>query len=243
MKKKKLTYYILIVAMTLLIVITSYNITAYIYNYFKHIKEMKRIEEEFVTDSSSDYLEIDLNELFKQNTDTVAYLKIEGTNISYPVVQSNDNDYYLDHDFNKDKNDEGAIFLDYRNDLDNLSRNNIIYGHGRLDKTMFGSLDELLKEEWYQNNKPYIKVTTKKTKMIFEIFSVYTIYKEGYYLTTYFTSDMYFENFLEELETRSIIDFKSTVNVTDKILTLSTCQNNFGKRIVVHAKLIKKEDV
>ena len=79
--------------------------------------------------------------------------------------------------------------------------------------------------------------------MIFEIFSVYTIYKEGYYLTTYFTSDMYFKKFLEELKTRSIIDFKSTVNVTDKILTLSTCQNNFGKRIVVHAKLIKKEDV
>ena len=81
MKKKKLTYYILIVAMTLLIVITSYNITAYIYNYFKHIKEMKRIEEEFVTDSSNDYLEIDLNELSKRNADTVAYLKIDGTNI------------------------------------------------------------------------------------------------------------------------------------------------------------------
>ena len=241
MKKKKIIYYILIIVMTLIIVISSYNTTAYIYNYFKHIKEIKKIEEDLITNSYTDYLDIELNELSKQNTDTVAYLKIEGTNISYPVVQSNDNSYYLDHDFNKDKNDGGAIFLDYRNDLDNLKKNNIIYGHGRLDKTMFGSLDELLKEEWYQNNKPYIKVTTKKTKMIFEIFSVYTIYKEGYYLTTYFTSDMYFENFLEELETRSIIDFKSKVNVNDKILTLSTCQNNFGKRIVVHGKLRTKE--
>ena len=71
---------------------------------------------------------------------------MDETNINYPVVQTNDNEYYLGRAFDKSKNDAGWVFMDYRNDVNNLSDNTIIYGHGRLDKTVFGSLKNALKK-------------------------------------------------------------------------------------------------
>ena len=84
--------------------------------------------------------------------------------------------------------------------------------------------------------------STPKSIMTFKIFSVYTIPKEGYYIKTYFSSNKYFKEFLETIMKRSIYNFNTDVNTSDKILTLSTCKDNFGKRVVVHAKLLKKEE-
>ena len=78
--------------------------------------------------------------------------------------------------------------------------------------------------------------------MIFKVFSVYAIEKESYYIKTYFSNNKYFKKFLETVMKRSIFNFGTNVNTGDKILTLSTCKDNFGKRIVVHAKLLKKEE-
>ena len=108
---------------------------------------------------------------------------------------------------------------------------------------MFGSLNNLLEKDWLSNkDNYYITVTTPNKIMTFKIFSVYTIDKESYYIKTYFSSNKYFKDFLETIMKRSIYNFGTDVNTTDKILTLSTCKNDFGKRIVVHAKLLKKEE-
>lgn len=186
-------------------------------------------------------LEVDFSKLLEENSDTVAWLQVLGTSIDYPVVQGTDNAYYLDHSFNQKKNKAGWVFSDFRNNLETLNYNSIIYGHGRLDGTMFGTLKNVLTEDWLNNKENHlIKLATPTSSTLWQIFSVYTIYKESYYITTFFNHIETYEMFLNTMKNRSIYDFSTSLNKNDKILTLSTCQDNTGNRIVVHAKLIKK---
>lgn len=229
MKKRK--WYLVFIISSIIISILIYNITSYYYSYKKDLEFKEKIAE------------YDFDRLKKMNSDIVGYIEVDNTNISYPVVKSSDNSYYLNHSYKKEKNNIGSIFLDYRNDLDNLSKNNIIYGHGRLDNTMFGSLNNLLDSSNLDSKESYyITLSTPNSIMTFKIFSVYTIPKEGYYIKTYFSSNKYFKEFLETIMKRSIYNFNTDLNTNDKILTLSTCKDNFGKRVVVHAKLLKKEE-
>ena len=190
------------------------------------------------------FLDIDLELYQKQNTDTVAYLVVDGTEVNYPVVQTINNEYYLDHDFNKNYNKAGSIFSDYRNKLNNLNKNSIIYGHRRLDNSMFTSLKQLLDKNWFNNqNHHLIYLTTNNRKMLFQIFSVYTIPVENEYLKTHFVNDE-FTSFIDTMKKRSLFNFNTSVNELDKILTLSTCLDGLGKnRIVIHSKLIKEENI
>ena len=229
MKKRK--WSLVFIISSIIIIILIYNITSYYYSYKKDLEFKEKIAE------------YDFDKLKEINTDIVGFIEVDNTNISYPVVKSSDNSYYLNHSYKKEKNNIGSIFLDYRNDLDNLSKNNIIYGHGRLDNTMFGSLNNLLDSSNLDSKESYyITLSTPNSIMTFKIFSVYTIPKEGYYIKTYFSSNKYFKEFLETIMKRSIYNFNTDVSTNDKILTLSTCKDNFGKRVVVHAKLLKKEE-
>ena len=188
------------------------------------------------------YLNIDFNTLKKINPDVVGWLKVENTNVNYPVVKSNDNSYYLKHDFRKNSNSAGWIFLDYRNDLDNLRKNSIIYGHNMINNTMFGSIpDNVLSNTWLSNPENHlIKLSTPNSNMVWKIFSVYTIEPESYYIKTLFNNIEY-QQFIDTIKSRSIYNFNEEVNINDKILTLSTCDNSGKKRVVVHAKLIKSQ--
>ncbi len=225
---KKIWYLVFIVS-SILIIIFIYNISNYYYSYKKELELKNKISK------------YKFNELLEINPDIVGFIEVDNTEVSYPIVKSNDNSYYLNHTYTKEKSEIGSIFLDYRNNLDNLSFNNIIYGHGRIDNTMFGSLNNLLNKKILNSkDSHYIKISTEKKIMIFKIFSVYTIPKESYYIKTYFSSNKYFKEFLETIMKRSIYNFKVNLNTNDKILTLSTCKDNFGKRVVVHAKLIKE---
>lgn len=191
--------------------------------------------------TNTPFLEINFDKLIQENKDTVAWIEVMGTNIDYPVVQTNNNSYYLKHAFDNSISESGWIFSDFRNNLDALNQNTVFYGHGRLDGSMFGTLKNTLQETWYQQKENHIiRLSTPKENTIWQIISVYTIEQENYYITTHFTAEN-FNTFLKTIQKRSIHKFNTTLNVNDKILTLSTCQNNFGLRMVVHAKLIKKE--
>ena len=188
-------------------------------------------------------LDVDFTELVEQNSDTVAWLYLNNTNINYPVVQSGDNSYYLDHSFDKSYNKVGWIFADYRSNLTTLEKNTVIYGHGRKDNTMFGTLDNTLNSVWYtEPENQIIKLSTPSKNMLWQIVSIYTIPVESYYLTHTFENDESYKKFLETIISRSIYDFNMKVDTNDHILTLSTCLDNSGNRIVVHAKLIKEEE-
>ena len=132
--------------------------------------------------------------------------------------------------------------MDYRNNITDLSDNTVIYGHGRLDETVFGSLKNTLTKTWQANKENYvIWLTTEKENLVFQIFSIYTIASENYYIETDFSSSADKEKWLNTMKERNTTSFNTSVNTNDKILTLSTCQNNNGGRIVVQAKLIKRQ--
>ena len=185
-------------------------------------------------------INVNFSDLKKTNSDVVGWLKVNGTNINYPFVQGSDNKYYLTHSFNKSYNAAGWVFLDYRNNSTN-NKNTIIYAHGRTDKTMFGTLRKVLNNGWLNNTNNYvIKISTEKENSLWQVFSVYHIPTTSDYLQTDFSDDTAYQNFLDMIKNRSSHNFNTTVTSTDNILTLSTCYSNSDK-IVVHAKLIKKE--
>lgn len=183
------------------------------------------------------FIDVDINKLKTFNPDTIGFIKVMGTNINYPFVQTIDNDYYLNRSYDKTYNNAGWIFLDYRNNEFN-DKNTIIYGHGRINGTMFGSLKDTLKSSWQNNKDNYIiKISTEKENSIWQIFSVYKIATTSDYLQTTF-SDNEFESFISLIKGRSSYNFETNVTNEDKVLTLSTCYNDNDK-MVVHAKLIK----
>ena len=187
-----------------------------------------------------DMLSVDFNELKKKNNDTVGFIKVNGTNVNYPIVQSNDNKYYLKHAFDKTANSAGWVFADYRNNMIDFDKNTVIYGHSRSNQTVFGSLKKVLNKSWYSNKDNHIiKLSTPTENSLWQIVSIYTIKPESYYITTKF-SNTQFQTFIKTIKERSQINFSGTINENDKILTLSTCEDTAGtRRLVIHAKLIK----
>ena len=184
-------------------------------------------------------IDVDINELKEINDETVGWLKVNGTNINYPFVQASDNKYYLTHDFYKQNNGGGWVFLDYRNKSNLEDKNNIIYAHGRANETMFGSLKNILSSDWINDQKNFtIQVSTQNKNTLWQVFSIYKILNTNDYITTNFNNDEEFSSFITKLINRSNFDFKTTVNKNDIILTLSTCYNDYQK-VVLHAKLIK----
>lgn len=206
------------------------------------------VNQDKVTNKDNDYwyyiktplIDVDIQKLKAKNSDTIGWINVNNTNINYPFVQTNNNDYYLTHSFNKTVNKAGWIFLDYRNQSDFSNKNNIIYGHSRLNKTMFGSLHNALSSKWYNNKDNHIiRLSTEKENTMWQIFSVYKIKAESYYITTNFASDNKYQDFLNTITSRSKHKFKVELSIEDKILTLSTCYSD-DERTVVHAKLIKR---
>lgn len=186
-------------------------------------------------------MNVNIDNLFNQNNDIVGWINVPGTNIDYPFVQAKDNKFYLNHSFDKKYNDAGWIFLDYRNDINNLSKNNIIYGHARIDKTMFGSLRNTLKKEWFNNiDNRIVKISTLKQNTLWQVFSIYHIKTEPYYITVNFNNENDFHKYISKSLNRSVYNFNVNINTSDTILTLSTCYGE-NEKLVLHAKLIKKE--
>ena len=188
------------------------------------------------------FIDVDFSALLSQNSDTVAWLQVNGTNINYPVVQSSDNEYYLNHDINRYATNVGWIFGDYRDNFDSFGRNTIIYGHNLTNKTMFGSLPWILRSSWYTDqNNYYVKMATVNSKVIWRVFSVYKIEPVTDYLRTSFSSITDYSEWLDLMKSRSIYDFGVDVTSDDKILTLSTCDDTGTKRVVLQAKLVSIE--
>ena len=206
------------------------------------IKQAKKIPKEnpYWDYIKMNMIDVNFDNLKKINSDVVDWIKINGTNINYPFVQSKDNKYYLTHSFSKSYNNAGLVFLDYRNNNIN-NRNTIIYAHGRTDKTMFGTLRKVLNNGWINNTNNYvIKISTEKENSLWQIFSIYHIPTTNDYLQTEFKDEREYQRFLNILKNRSNHNFNTSITSNNTILTLSTCYND-SEKMVVHAKLIKKQ--
>ncbi len=178
--------------------------------------------------------------LLKKNNDTVGWIQINNTKVNYPVVQADSNSYYLNRDYFKKKNSMGWIFMDYRNNIENLDRNTIIYGHNIKQGIMFGTIKNMMNKSWYSNaNNQLITFNTLNKNMKWKIFSLYQINETEDYLKTEFESDDDYMNFLNMLKNRSKNNFNVELTPESKILTLSTCFSH-TTRHVVHAVLVEE---
>lgn len=186
-------------------------------------------------------LNVNFKNLKKRNGDTAGWIYVNNTQVNYPIVQTKDNEYYLTHDFDKNYNAAGWIFADFRSDMANFSkRNTVIYGHGRTDQVMFGSLENALNASWYKNkDNQIIKISTPTRDTLWQIVSVYIIQQESYYLSVNFENDKSYQKWINKMLSRSKYDFGYKPTKNDKFLTLSTCHDWKGNRTVVQAVLVK----
>lgn len=236
-------FYIILICLFIILFISAKNI----YYWFKDNKKTEKMESiiedktsvEVIDDNTeSGLINVDLNDLRSINSDTVGYIKVNNTNINYPVVQTNNNTFYLTHTFDKTENKAGWVFMDYRNHNDNFDTNTILYAHGRLDNTMFGSLRKVIKEEWYTNPDNYIlQYSNDYYSSKWQVFSIYRVKETDDYIKTNFNSNEEYNSFINLIKSRSIYDFNISVTTNDNIITLSSCYNDTD-RMVLHAKLV-----
>ncbi len=176
--------------------------------------------------------------LLERNKDTVGWIIIPGTKINYPVVQSEDNEYYLNRNFDRNKTSWGAIFMDYRNSIDEMGRHSILYGHNMNDGSMFAGITRYAKPEFFKRNA-IIQFDTLHESVQWEVFAAYETSVDFYFIQTEFRSKRDYADFLDSLVARSSVESNVLVTSDDQILTLSTCARSSDEnRFVVHARRI-----
>lgn len=184
----------------------------------------------------------DYASLLAMNSDFKAWLYIPNTEVSYPVVQTNNNDYYLKHNFKKEQNNGGAIFISSNNTEPFVEQNTIIHGHHMRDGSMFASLMKF-KEEDFAKGTP-IYVNTKNELLQYEVFSVFyeTANNDSY--QSGFTNETQYVDYLNKLKGKSLFDLgRSELIKDDKIITLSTCDYDVDDgRLLVCARLISQSN-
>lgn len=236
-----------------LIIITG-MIGYVMYNNYTSLQEVTSIQEkvnEAIKENDTSLVEENDNYKIKNNyiaslltinKDIIGYLKVNNTNINYPVVQAEDNIYYLKKNLNNEDDINGWVYMDYRNSDKILNDNTIIYGHNMYySGVMFGTLHKVLYSNWYNNEDNLtIEFDTMYESMKWKIFSIYTIPKTSDYLQVSFETPEEKLAYIKMEKNRSIKNFNVEVTENDYLLTLSTCTGD-NDRLVVHAKLIQEQ--
>lgn len=227
---------ILLIILTIISIFSFAKIIIYYINSYQNKKANQELIEKSIEKIDNKF-KINYSKI--NNEDVVGWIIMNQNKINYPILKSNDNNFYLTRDYNKKHNQSGSIFMDFRNN-DFKDKNTVIYGHSMLDGTMFGSLREMFKKGYFDTkNNNYIKIYDLNSKEItYQIFSYYIIDTENYYITTTFTTEEQYKIFIDKITKRSYKNFNIKIDTTDQILTLSTCSSN-NKRKVLHAVKLK----
>ena len=172
-------------------------------------------------------------ELKSINSDYKMWIQIENTNINYPVVQGSDNDYYLKHNFRKESNISGTVFVESANDIDN-DKNIILYGHNMRNGTMFNNITNY-KEESFFNEDNKINIIMNNTLYEYEVFSVYVKNVSEVNLAIGFASEDEFINYAYNESEESLYKKDVDFSAEDNLITLVTCSYEFtdARTIVV----------
>lgn len=179
---------------------------------------------------------IDFTQLLSVNSDIVGWLRIRALDISYPVVQGKDNDYYLHRTFEKTDNFAGCLFVNSYNMGDFTDQNTIIYGHNMKNGLMFGKLKNFNDPEVFKKSR-YFWIFTPDFIYQYRIFSASVVDKTGLTYQISFTDDE-FDQFISRAYSNSVVDNQDvTVTKEDRIVTLSTCTGDDSTRFVVMGKL------
>lgn len=231
-----------------LLVIISFGKVAYKeYKYFKDkesykvIKTFKPIIENNITEVEEDKIEKeDINQVSKKENELLnindqykMWIKINNTAIDYPIVQGEDNEFYLEHNFTNENSLSGCLFIDYRNKID-TDKNIIIYGHHMKNGTMFNNLNYFKNEDFFSNNEIIIRRSGKEYK--YKVFSVYTISESDINFIMNFKDQGEYLNYIKILKNKSFFYNNIDINTATDIITLITCSYEYdGARTVIHA--------
>ena len=183
--------------------------------------------------------------LYSQNKSLIGWLKIDDTNIDYPVMQTVNNEYYLDHNYTQEYDKNGSIFLDKDCDITNPGTNMIIYGHHMKSGKMFGSLDKYSSKDDYEKHKT-IQFDTIYEEGIYQVMYVFRskVYNEEDIVFKYYqffeaATPEEFDATMREMANISLYDTGVTATYGDKLITLSTCDHaETDGRFVVVAKKV-----
>ena len=171
--------------------------------------------------------------LHEENADVIGWIRFDNMDISYPIMQGSDNDFYLNHTYSGEENSSGSIFMEASNSSDFEDSHTIIYGHNMKNRSMFGSLKDYKEKDHYQNNT-YFSIYTLNDVYRYQIFAYYDISMYGDVYNNQFGADDYFQSFIDSMVSRSYYDTGIEPDKNDKIITLSTCSTE-GNRFVVNA--------
>ena len=233
----------------LILFIISFAISIYsIFQIEKELLDSKKMKEELIElieipeeIEEEESFSIDFSELKKVNSDVVGWIVIEGTQVNYPIVQSKDNSYYLNHSFDKTWNSLGSIFMDYRSTNDFSDYNTFIYGHHTKNGSMFGELYKYMDVSFYKEH-PYFYLYSPHGNYKVEIISAYLDSAESNSYVQSFDDVEEYEGYIKLITEKSIYKTNIEFDVSsDKIITLYSCSHESNRRkedrYFIHGKL------
>lgn len=182
---------------------------------------------------------VDITALREINRDVVAWILVDGTDISYPVLHTTNNEKYLTTAYDGTKSSNGSIFMNAYNAADFTDQNTLIYGHHMRDQSMFGKLLEFEDPAFLESHRSFTVYTDTKT-LRYAIFAAYVTYSASFVYSDHFDYSWDFYEFIEKSLAASSVDMQVDVTEEDRIVTLSTCtsRGNRAERFVVQGKLL-----
>lgn len=237
----------IILATGLLIVFSSLAGLIYIFmGYEKSNKLYAELNNENLeykdTTDWKNMIDVDFSNLTKINSDVAGWIYVEGTDISYPIMYSGDDETYLRTTINKEHATAGSIFLEGYNLPDFSDSHSIVYGHNMRNLSMFGSLKFYKENEDYYDSHRYFQIITPKAKMRFEIFSYFDTEPASWVYTVPYYDNQEFSDYIDELISHSYIKLDNyDIDSSDKVVTLSTCSGS-EMRFTIHGKLVDIEE-
>lgn len=227
----------------------AYGLTDVFIDYYKNRKMLSNVQEMYYDvgaeeeeNREPDEIRSGFDELLKHNDNVVGWITMDGTQIDYPILQTDNNIEYLTKDYNDRVTRAGSIFLDYRNDIKADNMNTVVYGHRMKDGSMFQHLTKFLDEDFLKEHQTF-EYDTLYDSYEAEIFSVYNTLTDFNYIETEFPEDQEYADLLKQMQDKSHFETNVEVNSDDLIITLSTCDYELDEnegRLVVHAKLVAK---
>lgn len=241
-KKKNIIRKIIVIILTTILISSAIYIAKWLYdNYI--ISELDKKNDQIIekaTEEKKHGPKLNMDELRKINDQSAFLLDFKLFDIKKVVVKGNDNDFYLRHDFKKQYNFAGWIFLDYRNKISDDETNYIIYAHNMRDgKTMFSQLPKMLDKNFLEDLKEEdktIKIRNEKGEYEYKIFSVHQMKDEKTTSINLLPEDKKeLQKLVDKVKDMSVYDFKVDTNNTNQIITLMTCGTTNNDRVMIHA--------
>lgn len=199
------------------------------------------VREAYASEATSGTESIDFDALTADYPNAVAWIHFDSSElaIDYPVIQGDDNEFYLRHDLNGNYSTNGTIFLDYRNNSLADDLHTLVYGHNMLDGSMFSNLSKFTDEDFYTDETSTFWIATPEATYHYQVFAVSIVDPYSDVYTVGYKNADVFEAFVQQLKEASLYDTGVSVSGTDHVLTLSTCSR--PNRLVVSAKLVGED--